>query len=144
MRKSVIALTVLALGGLVGPSWAQVGPLTAPRCNNIAIQAASTASLATLIAGVAGKTIAICGWHVTSSAATASTFQFSQGTGTNCATTNTPWTPAFNVTSTAPSADHSEQASLTFASFPATATPINVCVISSTTSLQISVWYSQY
>lgn len=132
------ATVVMALFEPPPPAEAQVGTITTIRCNGVAIQAASTASLATLVAGVAGKTIHLCGWHVTSSAGTASTFTLSSGTGTNCASTNVAITPAFNVTSTAPSADHNE------AAWTSLAIGNNLCIVSSTTSLQVLVWYGQY
>lgn len=139
MRKLVAALSLL-LALCAAPARAEntIGPSNQVLCTQLVFQAASIASLKTLLAGVAGKTIFICGWHVTSSAATVSTFQFSTGTGTDCATTNTNLTPAYNVINTAPATDHVSIASLSL-------TPgNNLCVTSSTTSLQISVWVGQY
>ncbi len=143
MRKLGLALSFLAALGLSLWAWtlplrAQVGPANQVLCNQLVFQTASTASLATILAGVAGKTIFICGWHVTNNVATVATFQLSSGTGTNCATTNTNITPAFNVTSSAPSTDHVEFASLSIA------TGNNLCIISSGTTLQPAIWVGQY
>ena len=139
MRKLVAALS-LSLALCAAPARAEntIGPTNQVLCSQLATQASSIASLQTLVAGVTGKTIFICGWHVTSSAATVSTFQLSYGTGTNCGTTNTNITPAYNIINTAPSTDHVSIATLNI--------PVgtNLCIISSTTSLQIGVWYGQY
>jgi hypothetical protein len=138
MRRKLALSLLAAICACPLPARAQVGPPNQLQCNQLISQSASTTSLATLLAGVAGKVIVVCGWHVTSSSGTASTFQLSSGTGTNCATTNVNLTPAFNVTSTAPSADHVDFAQL---SIPA---GNNLCIISSGTSLQPSVWVGQY
>ncbi len=143
MRKFGLALSFLASLGLSLWAWtlpihAQIGPGNQVMCNQLVFQTASTASLATILAGVAGKTTFICGWHVTNSAGTVSTFQLSSGTGTNCATTNTNITPAFNVTSSAPSTDHVEFAMLSLV--PGN----NLCIISSGTTLQPAIWVGQF
>jgi len=143
MRKFGLVLSFLASLGLSLWAWtlparAQIGPGNQVMCNQLVFQAASTAALATIFAGTAGKTTFVCGWHVTNSAGTVSTFQLSSGTGTNCATTNTNITPAFNVTSAAPSTDHVEFATLSL-------TPgNNLCIISSSVTLQPAIWFGQY
>ena len=136
MRKAFAAL--LLCFGLASAALAQIGPANQIMCNQLVSQAASTASLATILTGAIGKVIVICGWHVTNSSGTVATFQLSQGTGTNCVTTNTIITPAFNVTSSAPSTDHVEFASLSLTSGN------NLCIISSQTTLQPAVWVGQY
>ena len=145
LLRSLAALGILAGAALIAlvsvDTWhkakAQLGPPNQVLCNQLIIQAASTTSLATIVTGTSGKVVFICGWHVTNNIATAATFTLSSGTGTNCATTNTNITPAFSVTSSAPSTDHVEFASLSLAAGN------NLCVISSATTLQIGIWVSQ-
>jgi urease alpha subunit len=138
-RKLTLALCFLfGLWPWAAQAENTVGPSNQVLCTQLVFQSASTASLATLLAGAPGKIIFICGWQVTSSNAAASTFQLSSGTGTNCGTTNTNITPPYNVTSTAPATDHVSIASISL--------PVgnNLCVISSGTSLQIGIWVGQY
>lgn len=129
-----LALTLLC----AGPARPEViGTPNQAACNQLVFQSASVATIATILSGVAGKIIYICGWDVTASAA-GGTFQLSSGTGTNCATTNTNITPPYNVTSTAPATDHADFASLSLA------VGNNLCIISSSTNLQIGIWVGQY
>jgi hypothetical protein len=144
MRKLGLVLSFLSAVGLSLWAWsplplqAQIGQPNNVACNQLVFQTASTASLATLLAGLPGKIIYVCGWDVSNSNATAATFQLSSGTGTNCATTNTNITPAFSVSQSAPATDHVAFAQL---SLPAGA---NLCIISSTVTLQPAVWVGQY
>ncbi len=142
MRKLGLALSFLASLGLSLWAWtlpvrAQIGPGNQVMCNQLVFQTVSSIALATILAGVAGKTIFVCGWHVTNNT-TAATFQLSSGTGTNCATTNTNITPAFSVTSNAPATDHVEFATLSLAQGN------SLCIISSAATLQPAIWVGQY
>lgn len=138
MKKLGAALLTLWLA-YAAPAFAEntVGPTNQVICNKFAIQSASTAALVSIVPGVANQSIFICGWHVTNSAASG-TFTLSQGTGTNCVTTNTVLTPAFNVSSTAPSTDHISYATIGLTQGN------NLCIISSGITLQIEIWYSQF
>lgn len=119
------------------PLHAQIGSPNQIQCNQFASQNASSTTNASLQAGSSGKSINICGWHVTSSSSTSTSFQFSYTLTANCAGVTTAVTPPFNVTQNAPATDHIEFASL---SLPSGA---GLCSISSTNSLQIGVWFSQ-
>lgn len=143
MRKLLVLLAAL-LGGALWPSstfgQAVTGPSMQILCNKQALANVATATTTSLINGVAGQIIAICGWHVTSSQSASSTFQLIQGTqGGPCGTPSNV-TAQFNVTSTAPSADHIDYATITL---PAGA---QVCVVStgSTVALGVLVYYSQF
>lgn len=140
MRNLKLLLTLLLTFTLLcaGPAKPEViGTQNQVFCNQLVFQATSVASLQTILAGVNGRTIFICGWHVTATTA-GGTFQLSQGTGTNCGTTNTVFTPAYGVATSAPSTDHISAASISL--------PLgnNLCVISSSTNLQIGIWVGQY
>lgn len=117
---------------------AQVGPANTILCNQLVFQNTSTGVVQTLLAGSTGKIIAICGWHVTTTTSVSQSFQLISGTGTNCGTTSSIVTPAFQLTSSAPSTDHIEFASLSLASGN------NLCVQSSGNANQIGVWVSQF
>jgi len=131
---TLLALTLLC----AGPAKPEViGTQNQVFCNQLVFQSASVASLQTILAGQVGKTIFVCGWHVTATT-TGGTFQLSQGTGTNCVTTNTNLTPAYSVSSSAPATDHISAASI---SIPA---GNNLCITSSNTNLQIGIWIGQY
>src|SRR5207245_10097043 len=86
-----ILLLAAFLGQLVRDEvQAQVGPPNSILCNHLA-QASPTAVTSQVLSlegtptqpvlrGVAGQRIYICGWHVTATAGTASTFQLVAGT----------------------------------------------------------------
>lgn len=116
-----------------------VGPQNAVLCNKSATFTGLSANTV-LIAAVTGKVISICGWHVTSTSATTTTFQFTAGTQTTnpCDTGTVTFTPAMNVTLTAPSVDHIDYAAI------GTNVSQAVCVTPSATSVSGLVWYSQY
>jgi len=155
MRSSRLALGLLALLPLLcaGPSALSQGPIVGPGqpilcANNGAnptfgapAQATiATATTTSLIAGVAGKITVMCGWHVTSSQTTSTTFQFEYGTQGGPCTTPTVLTPAFSVTSNAPSSDHIDYGSI---QAPAGA---QVCVVTTgaTVAQSVVMYYSQF
>lgn len=138
MRKLVAALTLLWLA-LAAPAFAQVGPANQILCNKAAFIAPSTATTTSIVAGVAGQAINICGWHVTSSVSTDNSFQFVSGTQGGPCGTPVNLTAGFHVINSAPSVDHIEFASLTLP------TAAQLCVVTTAaTALQIMVWYSQF
>jgi hypothetical protein len=147
MRKLNLAL-LIALG-LSLISWGQaiaqqVGPAVQVFCNKSAQVSVATATTTSIVPGVPNQSIFFCGWHVTSTQSATSTFQFVYGTtaGGPCATP-TVLTPAFNVTSTAPSADHISIASV---QVPQTAAGNQLCVVSTgaTVGLAVEVYYAQF
>ena len=133
-------LSTLGLLGLVwaGPVLDQTtgGPPNQIICNKIA--SFSGVSVSTqLVALISGQSVFICGWHVTNTAA-AGTFQFTYGTGAACITGPNNITPALNVTSSAPSADHIDYATVS------TAMGNALCVTPSVTTISGLVFYSQF
>jgi len=153
--KVLIVVVGVALAWLaLSPAGkAQVGPPNQILCNNLA-QASPTAVTSQVLSsigasgsqpvlrGVAGRTIYICGWHVTATAGTASTFQLVAGTDSattpGCGGTQTIITPAYTVLNTAPATDHIEFASISL-------TPgQQLCVTTTGTALQVGVWFSQF
>ena len=135
MKKLLLALLLS-----ITPAFGQgvVGPPYQPICNAVAQGAIVTGSSIQYVTPIAGKFIYICGWHVTTSAASGtSTFQISTGTTGTCPAT--AMTPAFSLSNTAPSADH-----IDFAGF---ATPLgqNVCVTAGGIGPnQVLIYYGQY
>lgn len=113
----------------------QVGPPNNIQCNAFA-SFTGTGAAATIVTAAVGKIIVICGWHVTSTSSTTTTFQFSQGSAANCGG-GTNITPALNVTITAPSADHIDYASLS------TPQNFNVCV-NAPAAVTGGLWYAQF
>lgn len=131
---------LLGLGLLLWASLAHSQTVSGPpyqiTCNQSAQVSPTTGTTTQLAAAVAGRTIYICGWHVTVTAA--STFQLEYGTGATC-TSPTTLTPAFNVATSAPSGDHIDYA------FMATAVNTTLCVvIGGTGPAQVMVYYAQY
>ena len=100
---------VQAQGPIVGPGNLVVCPGVPGSPVPVQGTFTGTAALLQIVAGVAGKSIYICGWHITNTTS-AGTFAFSYGTGTNCGTGTTTLVPALNVSNTAPSTDHIEYA----------------------------------
>lgn len=138
MKKLGAAFVLLALVlaiWLTQSSRAQVGPPNTIQCNQF-VNFTGSGSAATILAGATGKIIVICGWHVTSTSNTTTTFQLSSGSAANCSG-GTNITPALNVTITAPSADHVDFASL---SLPAGQ---NLCV-NAPASVAGGVWAGQF
>ncbi len=139
MKKLLLLLCLLATPayGQGGPT---VGPTNAPLCNKIATAAPVSATTTALISGVANQIINLCGWHVTSNQSSVTTFQIEYGTQGGPCSSPTTITPAFSVTSTAPSGDHQQLAVYTV---PAGA---QVCVVTTGTTVgqQIILYYSQF
>lgn len=136
MRKLPFSLALVGLALWAPPTFSQVGPPNTIQCNAFA-PFTGTAGAAIVITGNVAKTIAICGWHVTSTSSTTTTFQITAGTGAACGTGTITVTPALNVTITAPSADHIDYASLSYAG------PNNICV-NAPASVTGGIWYSQF
>ena len=154
MHKQASYLTLLALLALLcwavlpdGPTQAQVGPPNNIQCNqlsNLNLTGTGSSVTTSVVAGVAGQTIVICGWHVTESGTTAGTFQLEYGTQGGPCTSPTVMSPGFSVSSTAPATDHIDYASL---SVPrSTAGQLNqLCVVTTgaaTSTLQIGIWFA--
>lgn len=101
---------LLSLWLFIAPSlaWAQTptGPPYQAFCNLSApFTWTVSATASTVIAGVAGKNIFICGWHATTVTSNVQTsFQLFYASSTTAV--STALTPAFSVNYTAPSADH--------------------------------------
>jgi hypothetical protein len=138
MRK-LGAATLAAWLASAAPVYAQaVGPTNTILCNKTASASPATATTTSLIAGVAGHQYQICGWHVTSNQSGVSTFQLEHGTQGGPCSSPAVDTPAFTVTSTAPSADHVEYASW---SIP---TGAQLCVVTTggTVGMQVMIFYA--
>jgi hypothetical protein len=145
MKKFILLALLIGVALLFdGPSWAQtaVGPTNLITCNRTANVSPATATTTAMFQAAANQSINICGWHVTSNQSASTTFQFAYGAvaGGPCASP-TMFTPAFSVTSTAPSADRQEIAYFTI---PGTAAGTQVCVISTgaTVGLAVMIWYA--
>lgn len=129
-------------GGKVKAQPTAVGPANAILCNNSAIFIGSV-TLAQIVGPPTGPgtnpnaRIYLCGWHITNTGATG-TFDLEYGTGTNCGANTVNLTGVLNVTSTAPSADHTD--------FATTNSPQagEICQISSATAVTGVIWYSQF
>ena len=141
MRKFLLALAlalcapapVIAQGPIVGP-----GNLII--CTKTAQASPAAAGTLSLVNGVANQSIFICGWHVTSNQTTSSTFQLVYGTQGGPCSTPTNMTPAFAVTSNAPSADHIDYVTIQ------AALGAQVCVTSagSTVGQAVLIYYNQF
>ena len=141
MKKLALFLLLLALpSGALAQGGSTVGPTNQIACNKIGTANVASATTTSLANGVAGQAISVCGWHVTSTQATANTFQLEQGTQGGPCTTPTTFTPPFVVTSTAPSANNNAAA---FYSLPSGA---QLCVVTTgaTVGTAIMVFYSQF
>jgi hypothetical protein len=138
VRQYLYALLVVLMSA--SPAWAQptiIGPAQTAICNQVQFMAVGPTSITTVIPGIAGKSIFICGWHITNTGATG-TFSISLGAGANCGGTPTTLIPAVNVTSTAPSADHIEYA---WGQVPAGQ---SVCITPSVATISAVMWFSQF
>jgi len=131
----LVLIALLLWGWSLNEGEAQLGPPNQVLCNQTATFT-GTGAAATVITGVAGKTIFFCGWHVTNTAATG-TFAISAGTTATCGSNTVAVTPTLSVTSTAPSSDHIE-----FAYFSAAA-GANVCVNATVTTVTGVLYFSQ-
>jgi hypothetical protein len=142
MRKLGLTLHILFWLACIAPAFADntVGPTNQIICNQVAQASPASATTTLLITGIAGKSIFLCGWHVTSNQATATTFQFIAGTGATCTGTPVNLTPAFSIQSTAPSADH-----ISIASYQVPA-GFNVCLVTTGTTVGDAAvgYYSQF
>jgi hypothetical protein len=142
MRKLLAALTVAVALLWQSPAIPQIiGPTVQVICSRSAIATVATATTTSLVNGVAGQSVYICGWHVTSTQSASTTFQFVQGTQGGPCGTPVAITPAFNVTSTAPSADHVD-----YASIQQVPPGQQVCVATTgaTVGQSIILYYSQF
>jgi hypothetical protein len=136
MKKLLLsAVAALALCGAASAQGALVGPPNQLMCNQF-VQVTGTGAEVTFIPGVAGKITVLCGWHFTSTAAGSTTFQLFFGSAANCGG-GTSITPPMNVTSTAPSVDHTDFAVLSYAALN------NICVTAPTT-MTGGLWYAQF
>ena len=138
MRQYLYALLVVLMSA--SPALAQptiIGPAQTAICNQITSLAVGPTTITTAIAGKAGQSIFLCGWHITNTGATG-TFTLTIGSGANCVTSPTVIVQAANVTSTAPSADHVEYAT---AQIPAGQ---SLCVTSSVATIAYIFWFSQF
>jgi hypothetical protein len=137
VRRLLYALLVVLTSASASAQPTIIGPAQTAICNKIATLAVGPTTITQVIAGVAGQSIFICGWHVTNTGATG-TFSISIGTGSNCGTGTVVVVPAVNVTSTAPSADHIDYASQQVPAGNA------LCVTPSVATISFVFWYSQF
>jgi hypothetical protein len=143
--KKLLFVLALALSALIPGAQAQ-GPIVGPGqyvlCTGAATLAVGPTTITQIIpisgtnAGTT-KSIYICGWHITNTGATG-TFTISTGTGSNCGTGTAVVVPATNVSSSAPSADHIDYASLQ--------APVgtNICVTSSVATISYVVYFNLF
>lgn len=138
MIRIVAALLIFFGLASAAPAQQIVGPQNLILCNKTAAFTGA-AALTQLVAGVSGQRVYICGWHVTSTSSTTTTFTLVSGAtvGTACDTSATTLLPALNVTITAPSADHIDYASMQ------SVTSQNVCVNAPATITGL-IYYSQF
>ena len=90
MRKLSVALFLWL--AFFGTAWAEntVGPSAQILCNKVANVAIGPTTATQIVAGVAGQSIFICGYQVTTNS-TAGTFTFIFGTGSTCTTPTAPY-----------------------------------------------------
>ena len=136
MKRLLLAI-FLALS-FSGVAFAEntVGPSNAALCNKVANVAVGPTSATQLVAGVAGKSIFICGWQITNTGATG-TFSLIYGTGSTCTTPTTLVTPQ-NITSTAPSTYNVGVAQMQ------TIAGATLCVNPSVNTIATTLWFSQF
>src|SRR6516164_9702037 len=137
MKKLLLGLALLCWSA---PAFAQVGPPNPILCNSQGQATIATATTTGVVNGVAGQRVYICGWHVTSTQAASTTFQIIQGTQGGPCGSPANLTPAFSVTSTAPSSDHVDYAQMQ------TTPGAQVCVVTvgATIGQAVIIWYVQY
>lgn len=135
MKRLALGLLVLLLAFSPARAPAQaIGSGTTILCNKFQ-PFTGAGSLTSVIAGAVGQTIAVCGWHITNTAATGN-FDINTGTGTNCGTGTVDVTGVLSVTNTASSSDH-----IDFAMF----SPVvggSVCVNATVTTVTGVLWYA--
>lgn len=139
MRKFLVAAAFgLALAGLVGDALlAQpVGPPNEIWCNRTGLAASGPATVL-VVTGVAARTVSICGWIA--SATAAATVQIISGTGATCGTGTVNITAAHAIPA---------GASLSYASgaaWSSAATAANVCaIVGGTGPVQLTLMYAQF
>ena len=141
MKKLLFAL---ALAALCGPASAQ-GPIVGPGqyvlCTGAATLPVGFTTITQLIAAKTGTSIFICGWHITNTGA-AGSLTFSIGSGSNCGTGTAVVVPAINVTSSAPSADHIDYASLQIS--PQSGVAQALCATATVATISVVVWFNQF
>jgi len=113
-----------------------VGPSAQILCNKVANVAVGPSTATSIVAGVAGQSIFICGWQITNTAATG-TFSFVFGTGATC-TSPTTLVTTQNVTSTAPATYNVGVAQM---QVPPGST---LCVTPSAAGIATTIWFSQF
>ena len=140
MNKLSAALLLLALLPRGADAQGTMGPPNPIQCNQQAIANIATATTTALVSGVAGKSIYICGWHVTSTQSAANTFSFVSGIQGGPCGSPASLTPTFAVTSTAPSSDHVDYSHL---QVPVGA---QLCVVTTgaTVGTAVLVWFNQF
>ncbi len=152
MKKLCLAFWLLLVPSLAWGQGAPTGPPYLLSCNATSAYNWTTAATSTLMPGVAGKGIWICGWHATtlSTSAGATTFQltFSNATTNSTCSTNVPssvLTPLNGVTSTAPSIDHNQAAGVFVSPVAQTSSPSSLCInVGGVANLQLLLYYGQY
>jgi hypothetical protein len=137
MRKLLYALLVVLFATPAKAQPTIIGPAQTAICNQVQFMAVGPTTITTVVPGVAGKSIFVCGWHITNTGTTG-TFSISVGSGANCGGSPTTIIPAVNVTSTAPSADHIEYA---WTQVPAGQ---SVCITPSVATISAVMWFSQF
>lgn len=90
------------------PAWAEtIGPQNFVQCSQALVKAVGTATTVTLLTGVSGKIIYLCGWSMTNTGtAGTGSFQLTYGTATTCSANNAALTSVLNVSNTSPATDH--------------------------------------
>ena len=147
MKSARLALGILALLPFlcIGPSAFSQAPIVGPgqfiMCPKSVQASIVTATTTQLVAPVTGQSVFVCGWHVTSTQSTSTTFQIIFGAGATCGTNTITLTPAFSVTSTAPSGDHQ-----TYAIGPNSTVSQGLCVVTvgATIGQAVMIYYSQF
>lgn len=141
MRRLLLGL--LALLPLEVPAQAQLlpqGPVGVAYCTKSVFgQITGVQAATTIIAGVAGQQIYICGTNLDTTTGT-QTFQLVYGTGTNCATGQVAATTTYTIPANANIVDHIPYAAI---SVPA---GNSVCSVTTTATnvLQWTVYYGQF
>lgn len=94
MNKILIGLLCLLLSA--SQAWAQATDRTPAYCNKFFQTSQTASAISKVISGVTSQQIQVCGWALSSAAATASATMFT-GTGTNCGTSQATLYPPVNV-----------------------------------------------
>jgi len=136
MRKLSVVLFLWLAFASAALAENTVGPSAQILCNKVANVPVGPTTATQIVAGVAGQSIFICGYQVTTNS-TAGTFTFIFGTGSTCTTPTTLITPQ-GVTSTAPATYNVGVAQM---QIPAGAT---LCVTPSAATIATTIWFSQF